>query len=347
MRFFKQLFIFIIIVLLSFCSCDFNIFENNNTSYKTGFVMGSVFEQSIDYIDLYDDYIFQEISSDLTALENLISEKIDQSDIYKINNSSELNQIYSPKTIPYLTFAKELNQKTNGYYDITSGQLVNLWGFGSSNARVPSQSEIDSAISSISSEHIKINGDYAYLDNQNCSLDFGSMGKGIACDIVLQKYALYENKIKWAVFSLGGSSIAVFGEKETPFKISIRNPYGTQNNSVGYLSIKSGTVSTSGNYEKVLETEDKTYHHILNPFTGYSSDNELVSVTVLHPSGMVSDALSTACFLIGIEKSLPLLSEYNAEAIFINNKNQILLTGNLNESFTLKDPSGKFSVLNI
>ena len=61
-----------------------------------------------------------------------------------------------------------------------------------------------------------------------------------------------------------------------------------------------------------------TYHHLLDPATGYPAESGLVSVTVWSQSGTLSDALSTACFVLGREDSLPLLEQFEAEAIFID-----------------------------
>jgi thiamine biosynthesis lipoprotein len=88
---------------------------------------------------------------------------------------------------------------------------------------------------------------------------------------------------------------------------------------------------------RIFEDENgKRYHHIFDPSTGYLADSGLISVTVLADNGCASDALSTACFVLGIEKSLPLLEEYGAEAIFITDDNKIITTLSDGDSATLK-----------
>lgn len=102
-------------------------------------------------------------------------------------------------------------------------------------------------------------------------------------------------------------------------------------------------VSTSGDYEKVLVKDGKTYHHILNPFTGYPIENNLSSVTVFASSGIDADFLSTACYSLGYnEESLNLLKKYNAEAIFIDHDKKITCTEKIKYKMKIEDNSYKF-----
>lgn len=86
------------------------------------------------------------------------------------------------------------------------------------------------------------------------------------------------------------------------------------------------------------------YHHILNPADGYPAQSGLRSVTVWHENGSVSDALSTACFVLGKENSLGLLRQYGAEALFLDQDGEITMTEGLEGRFTLSSESGKYTV---
>ena len=96
----------------------------------------------------------------------------------------------------------------------------------------------------------------------------------------------------------------------------------------------SGFLSTSGSYEKQFEEDGVTYHHILDPKTGYPAESGLVGVTIWSDSGVLSDALSTACFVLGMEESLPLLEQFDSGAVFITEDHQIYVTENLADAFT-------------
>ena len=128
----------------------------------------------------------------------------------------------------------------------------------------------------------------------------------------------------------------LFGQSKK-INVGIRNPRGEANDYMGILSLKDCCISTSGDYEKVLTVNGKKYHHILNPKTGYPAESGLMSVTIVCDSGLLSDALSTACFVMGYEKSLPLLKEFDAEAVFITHDNYVFVTNGLKDKFQLSE----------
>ena len=74
---------------------------------------------------------------------------------------------------------------------------------------------------------------------------------------------------------------------------------------------------TSGVYERGFDLDGIRYHHILDPHTGYPIQNGVLSVSILAKSSLLADALSTACFALGVEGGLPLATSYGAEAYFI------------------------------
>ena len=112
----------------------------------------------------------------------------------------------------------------------------------------------------------------------------------------------------------------LYGEGD--FTVGIRDPKG---NSSSIISIKteSTCVSTSGSYEQQFEANGKNYHHILDPETGYPVDNGLLSVTIVSDSGILSDALSTACFVLGYEKGKALAETYGCGIIFVTEDKKV------------------------
>lgn len=117
-------------------------------------------------------------------------------------------------------------------------------------------------------------------------------------------------------------------------------PYKTQEDktgeAMGVLSLSGTTnVSTSGDYEKYFMQDGKRYHHILDPSTGYPADSGLISVTIVSDSGLLSDGLSTACFVLGKEKGEKLLETYGAEGVFIDQNKKVTVTKGLKDKFTI------------
>jgi thiamine biosynthesis lipoprotein len=145
--------------------------------------------------------------------------------------------------------------------------------------------------------------------------------------------------VSGAVISVGGS-IVTYGQKDdgSDWSVAIAGPRSEEGDYLGILSVSGDKfVSTSGDYEKYFIKDGKRYHHILDPDTGYPAESGLISTTVLCDSGLLSDGLSTACFVLGAEKALDLLEEYGAEGILVDEEKNIYLTDGIAEQFTLLD----------
>ena len=174
-----------------------------------------------------------------------------------------------------------------------------------------------------------------YIEDQ-CTLDLGAVGKGIACDVA-QNYLKQQKEVSGAVIAVGGS-ILLYGSKVdgTNWNVAVQNPRGKDGEAMGVLSLSGTTnVSTSGDYEKYFMQNGKRYHHILDPSTGYPAESSLISVTVVSDNGLLSDGLSTACFVLGKEKGERLLETYGAEGVFIDQNKKVTVTKGLKDKFTI------------
>ena len=270
----------------------------------------------------------------------------------------------------------ELAKRSNGAFDPTIGRLTRLWNIEGDNPKVPSKQEIKNTledtgytkihlekVESQNTANTKKNVDKDIKDNtaknkeisedtsqntntnesvssiyigDNCTLDLGAVGKGIACDVV-QDYLKKQKEVGGAVIAVGGS-ILLYGSKAdgSDWNVAVQNPRGQDGEAMGVLSLSGTTnVSTSGDYEKYFMQDGKRYHHILDPSTGYPADSGLISVTIVSDSGLLSDGLSTACFVLGKEKGQKLLETYGAEGIFIDQNKKVTVTKGLKDKFTI------------
>ncbi len=255
----------------------------------------------------------------------LLSRTNTSSELYALN-SGTVN--VSDELATLLADLKQIETDSNGAFCIGLGALSDLWGIGTDSPRVPSQDEINAAIKYAADW--SINGNTVYLP-EGVKLDMGAVGKGYACDNITGiVYGV--NRVK-AVAAVGGSVLVYSSDPKETFSLGIRDPLGQSTDYCAVLETSGACVSTSGNYERFFEDENgKRYHHIFDPSTGYPADSGLLSVTVISGQGYVSDALSTACFVLGIEKSLPLLEKYDADAVFITEDKEIITTCGENES---------------
>ena len=93
-------------------------------------------------------------------------------------------------------------------------------------------------------------------------------------------------------------------------------------------------VSTSGDYERYVEADGVRYHHILNPKTGMPAAGDVRGVTILMKDGLLSDGLSTACYILGPEKGMELAGQYGAEALFVMADGRIEMSEGMEPYFT-------------
>lgn len=225
------------------------------------------------------------------------------------------------QTAAYFSLLLDVCEKSGGAFDFTLGGVSDLWNFGS-NPAIPDEKAIAEALSHSGYQKLNLSGGKLLMQDKSAVLDFGASGKGIALDSI--KAYLETRDVKNAVVSVGGSTL-LFGGRD--FTVGIRNPEGNSGSYIAKLHMGEGCVSSSGSYEQFFEENEKRYHHILDPETGYPVDNGLVSVTIVSESGLLSDALSTACFVLGIEKGSALAAEYGCTAIFVTEDKQIFIEG--------------------
>lgn len=244
----------------------------------------------------------------------ILSRTSTSSVVYQLNNNGGGN---AQEISSYLNILLDVCQKSGGAFDFTLGAVSDLWSFGSTPI-LPDDAAISAALSHSGYEKLTLDGNNLVYDDKLSVIDFGAAGKGIALDEI--KKLLAERKIKEAVVSVGGS-ILLMGDKE--FTVGIRNPEGNSGSYIAKLHIPENCVSTSGSYEQQFEANGKKYHHILDPKTGYPVDNGLLSVTIISKSGILSDALSTACFVLGYEKGRALAEAYDCGVIFVTEDKKV------------------------
>ncbi len=325
--------------------------ESQNKFSTTTLAMGTVVSQTV-YTDTESDALA--VMNDISKLINDLDAKhlswrIEGSDVSEINrfaNSENRDSTLAPEiskiTLNCVKTSLDVSEKSGGLFDITLGHLSELWGIGTETARVPTDNEIKNSLEHIGYTHVSVT-DKSVTIAEGQKLDLGAVGKGLACDEIRTHLDAATTNGKTttcgAVISVGGS-VLLYGTNPSSddgtWTIGIRNPFGAADNYAAVLKLGEACVSTSGDYEKVLESNGKKYHHILNPKTGYPAESNITGVTVVSNSGILSDALSTACFITGYsDDALNLLKAYNAEAVFILKDKTVYVTDGLADKLTL------------
>ena len=325
----KSLIIKIVLISVVVVSVGAVLFVNGQRSKryemaeKSFIGMDTVITAKI-YGDTGREVHLQPIQNLVIGLEEKISRFKKDSEIFRLNKGEKITDttVYST-LIPLKKFCEE----TDGAFDFTVGKLSDLWGIDSDKEEIPSQQEIEKVLKSVDYTKITDNGLSVSFDGKG-EVDLGAVGKGIACDMI--KTYLETTEVKGAVVSVGGSILAYgdYNKKGEKWSIAIRHPRN-ENEFLGIIKLAEGFVSTSGDYERYFEKDGIRYHHIFDARTGYPASSGLISVTVVASTGMLSDALSTACFILGAEESKALLEKYSASAVFVDEEMNITTVGEI------------------
>ena len=323
--------------------------SNSESKYnKSYFYLGTVNEITLFNIKKsQSEQILNKCDKILRDIENKMSDTIVSSDVSKINSNAGSFVKVSSDTFFVIEEAIKYSNLSNGNFDITIGPISDLWAIGTENARIPSTEEIQKYLNLVNYKNVTLNKNDSSikLEKDNMKIDLGAIAKGYAADVIANY--LKSNNVNSAIINLGGN-VYTIGNKSNnePFTVGIQDPTMPRGNSIGNIKVSNKSVVTSGIYERYIESENKIYHHILNPSSGYPFDNELSSVTIISDKSISCDALSTSAFGLGLESGLNLIESIdNVDAIFITKNKEIYLTSNLSDKFTLTDNSFKISTL--
>lgn len=295
---------------------------------------------TINYIKIYqpaDEKVLQKAIDRVYEIEERMSAFRPDSDISTINKNAGKGKVrVHQDTFQVLKAAAHYAKLSKGAYDMTIRPLVELWGIGKKDSYIPSEEEIGSMIKQVNYKDMLLKEKIGTVELKKAGqkIDLGGIAKGYAADEI--KRILLENNIKNAMINLGGNILTMGSRNENePWKIGIQNPLAPTGSYLGTLNLSEKTIVTSGSNERFFMKDGKRYHHILDPKTGAPAKSHLLSVTVVCNSSMEADALTTALFVMGLEKGLKFLKKFNAEAIFITRNMGIYLTKGLKENFTI------------
>lgn len=311
------------LLVLAGCGNQLEASKYTNTDFAMGTTVSEVLYGQADACEKAGGDIIELLKK---IEEEQISWRKEDSEIYTMNHSEEAVEV-DEDVAAWLERSLQIASDTDGALNPGVGVLAQLWDIGGDHARVPEESEIKKAMQEIDYKKIFIDGRKVTTDPDQVQVDLGAVGKGIGADKAMA-YLKNQDSVTGAIISVGGS-LCVYGEKPggENWSVGVQDPRGETGEMVGVVNVKGDKfVSTSGDYEKYIEKDGKRYHHILDSATGYPSNSGLISVTIVCDSGIDSDGLSTACFVLGMEKSLKILDEYNAEAVFIGEDRNVYTT---------------------
>ena len=238
------------------------------------------------------------------------------------------------EVVELLSFGKSVSQLLPGCFDITIAPVMDAWGFTGEERRVPDQATLDAAMALVDSRQLIVDetGCAARLARPGMEVDLGAVAKGFAAgraDAVLR-----EQGVTSALLDLGGNITAIGSKPDgSAWQVAVKDPQNTSE-ALCVLSLTDRTASTSGGYERYFEENGVTYHHIIDPKTGYPAECGLRSVTVISADPTLADALSTALFVAGEDAALDFWrSRADFELVLCTRDNRVIVTEGLEAGY--------------
>ncbi len=269
--------------------------------------------------------------TEMARLEALFTTYRDDSELSRINAMAPEQVRVSPEVAELTGLALKICRLTEGAFDPTVGPLLKLWDFvGTGN--VPTKEELEGVRRLVGCRYVELERDAmtVRLARKGVRLDLGGIAKGYIVGKAME--VLKKRGIGWAIMNAGGDVTFYSSDPSERFRVGIRHPDRAEG-LVGTLVVGSGSVATSGDYERYFIKDGVRYHHILDPRTGMPAGG-LRSVTVFSRKAYLSDALATALFVMGREKGLELVEAMEGvEAVMVDEDGSIHTTSGLEGAF--------------
>lgn len=232
--------------------------------------------------------------------------------------------------------ALELYTETDGAFDIAIYPVMEAWGFPSQNYQVPSEDVLQERLALTDASKVSYDADSREISfsEAGMEIDLGGIAKGYTSARIMDIFRSYG--ITSGLVNLGGN-VQVLGTKTdgSKWRVAVQSP-DDESDYLGVLSVSDKAVITSGGYERYFEQDGITYHHIIDPKTGYPAENGLKSVTIVSADGTLADGLSTSLFIMGKEQAAEFWRMHSDEfdAILLTDDGTIYVTEGIADDFS-------------
>ena len=301
----------VLIFLLVITSCSQKMEQTSFTAMNTYMTVKSYGKDA--KVLSETNYLVQQ---EVERLEEILSTTIEGSDVYRINNSDdEFTEIpVRTETAFLIKRGAEFYQMTSGAFNPALYPVIREWGFTTGDYKVPEAGRIQELLELTDFSSLELR-ELVVHRPAGLQLDFGAIGKGYAGDRAVE--ILRSAGVTSALLDFGGN-IQVLGTKPdgSDWTVGIKNPWGGQ--PVVAVRLRDACMITSGGYERFFTGEDgHKYIHIFDGVTGRPVENDLESVTIICREGLYGDALSTALFVMGLDKAIKFWQQSACDFDFI------------------------------
>lgn len=300
--------------------------------HRTVTLMGSRFDITVvanetTEADAYIDTAITEI----TRIENLISEWRPQTQVSAINKHAGISPVKVDRELLQLTErALYFSKITDGAFDISFAAMDKIWKFDDSMTEMPSTEAVKKSVEKVGYKNIIVDtlASTIFLKLPGMKIGFGSIGKGYAADKA--KALLIEKGVKAGIINASGD-MNTWGTQANgkPWTVGITNPMN-KNKVFAVFPLQETAIVTSGSYEKFVVLNGTRYSHIINPKTGYPATG-VSSVTVMGASAEMANGFSTSIMVLGKDNGLKFIEQFpEYKCIIVTDKGKKYSSKNVN-----------------
>jgi FAD:protein FMN transferase len=234
--------------------------------------------------------------ADVLRIEAKYSRYLHDSVVTRINRGAGNAEIpIDPETAALLRYADQCYQLSGMLFDITSGALRRAWDFRRSPPRLPTDTELEAAVSAIGWGDVEWSEHAIRLPRAGMEIDFGGVCKEYAADRMAT--LCLEHGLKHVLVNLGGDVRAAGPQQDgTPWHVGILHPRRS-GEVIATVELTGGALATSGDYERFFEIDGVRYCHVINARTGWPV-RYWQSVSVVAPLCVVAGSCSTIAMLL-------------------------------------------------
>ncbi len=289
------------------------IFFNCYSQYEPISIEGKA--QGTTYHITYYDQLNRNFQPDIETLlqdfDKSVSTYLPTSIISRINANEK--EVFVDKYFIYcFNEAKRIWKETQGAFDPTVYPLVNAYGFGPGKKQKIDKVKIDSIIQFVGFDLVSLKKNKIVKKDSRVGLDFNAFAQGYSVDVVAD--FLNSKAINAFIVEIGGE---VYAKGKKPngdhWTIGIEKPIEnkeSQNPLKAIVKLENKGTATSGNYRRFIVEDGIKYVHHIDPKTGYSTKNNLLSASIFSKKCITSDANATGVLVMGFEKAKIYLNKH-------------------------------------
>ncbi len=247
------------------------------------------------------------------ALEDQMSVFRETSEICQINRTAATGPVeVEPRLFELLRLAMRLHRETDGAFDLTVSPLWEVWGFARRAGTLPTEAQLTEALRDVGSQLVELDARRGtiHFHRQGVRLNFGSIGKGYAldrCAEVLRQAGVEDFLVhggQSSVLARGAQTARAESRESGPkhWSVGVRHPLRPDRR-LAEIRLGDRALATSGSRGQSFVHGGRRYGHILDPRTGQPAEGVL-SATAVAPTAAEADALSTAFYVMGPQRTL-------------------------------------------